>query len=70
MAAFFGMIANIDDNIGRLLARLDQLKLADDTIVIFMTDNGGTAGVPIFNAGMKGKKISLWEGGHRVPVSG
>jgi arylsulfatase len=32
-----------------------------------MTDNGGTAGVPVFNAGMKGHKVELWEGGHRVP---
>ncbi|TRZ97316.1 MAG: hypothetical protein D4R84_05555, partial [Rhodocyclaceae bacterium] len=33
----------------------------------FMTDNGGTVGVPVFNAGMKGGKVTLWEGGHRVP---
>jgi len=67
VASFFGMIANIDENIGRLDALLGERGLRDDTIVIFMTDNGGTAGVPVFNAGMRGKKIDLWEGGHRVP---
>ena len=39
----------------------------DNTILIFMTDNGGTVGVPVFNAGMRGKKIHLYDGGHRVP---
>ena len=67
VASFFGMIANIDENVGRLDAFLRETRLWDNTIVIFMTDNGGTAGVPVFNAGMKGKKIDLWEGGHRVP---
>jgi hypothetical protein len=46
---------------------LDEEELADDTILIFMTDNGGTAGVPVFNAGMRGKKGSAYDGGHRVP---
>jgi arylsulfatase A-like enzyme len=67
VAAFFGMIANIDDNMGRLDAFLREAGLWDNTILIFMTDNGGTVGVPIFNAGMRGKKIDLWDGGHRVP---
>lgn len=66
-ARFFGMIANIDENMGRLEAFLRDTGLQDNTILIFMTDNGGTAGVPVFNAGMRGKKITLWEGGHRVP---
>lgn len=65
--AFFGMIANIDENLGRLDRMLAETGLRDNTILIFMTDNGGTAGVKIYNAGMKGKKITLWEGGHRVP---
>lgn len=67
-AAFYGMCENLDDNVGRLLARLDELKLADDTIVLFLTDNGGTAGVKIYNAGMRGGKTSLHEGGSRVPL--
>ena len=67
VASFFGMIANIDENMDRLDAFLRETGLYDNTIVIFMTDNGGTAGVPVFNAGMRGQKMDLWEGGHRVP---
>lgn len=63
---FFGMIANIDDNLGRLETFLAENGLRDNTILIFVTDNGGTVGVPVFNAGMKGGKVTLWEGGHRA----
>jgi len=66
-AKFFGMIENIDDNFGRLLARLDEWGIARDTLVIFMTDNGGTVGVKIFNAGMRAQKATPYEGGVRVP---
>ncbi|MHC5056243.1 MAG: sulfatase-like hydrolase/transferase, partial [Planctomycetota bacterium] len=51
---FYGMIRNIDDNMGRLMKRLDELGLAQDTILIFMTDNGTAAGN--FPAGMRGRK--------------
>jgi len=68
VAKFFGMIENIDDNFGRLLAKLDEWGIARDTLVIFMTDNGGTAGVKIFNAGMRGQKVTPYEGGTRVPA--
>lgn len=65
-ARFFGMIANIDDNVGRLLEKLAAWKLDENTLVIFMTDNGGTAGANVFNAGMRGAKVTPWEGGTRV----
>jgi arylsulfatase len=65
-AAFFGMITNIDDNMGLLMRKLDEWKLADNTLLIFMTDNGTARGT--FNAGMKGKKGSPDEGGSRVPL--
>lgn len=65
LASFYGMLANFDENLGRMLARLDELGLAENTIVIFMTDNGTAAGG--FNAGMRGRKGSEYEGGHRVP---
>jgi len=68
VAAFFGMCENIDDNVGRLLAVLDELGIAKDTIVLFLTDNGGTAGVKLYNAGMRGGKTSVHEGGCRVPL--
>jgi len=66
VAKFFGMIANIDDNVGLLLAKLKEWGLEKDTLVIFMNDNGGTAGVPIFNAGMRGQKVTPWLGGTRA----
>ncbi|MDZ4818906.1 MAG: arylsulfatase [Planctomycetota bacterium] len=64
---FYWMIENIDDNFGQLLAFLEKQGLAENTLVIFMTDNGGTAGVPIFNAGMRGSKGTECQGGVRVP---
>jgi arylsulfatase len=64
---FFGMVLNIDENMAKLDDFLRAEGLRDDTILIFMTDNGGTAGVPVFNAGMRGAKMTLYEGGHRVP---
>jgi arylsulfatase len=63
---FFGMIANIDDNLGRLLAKLRAWGLEQNTLVIFMNDNGGTAGVNTFNAGLRGSKGSPWLGGTRA----
>lgn len=65
LARFYGMITNIDENIGRLMELLRTLNLESRTILIFMTDNG-TAGSG-FNAGMRGKKGSQYDGGHRVP---
>ena len=67
-AKFFGMIENIDSNFGVLLEKIDEWKLSDQTLVIYLaSDNGGTAGVRIFNAGMRGGKGTAWEGGTRVP---
>ncbi|WP_084427432.1 arylsulfatase [Roseimaritima ulvae] len=74
---FYGMIANFDHNLDILRKRLKELDLADNTILVFMTDNGtanggkfnGLTSEPTagFNAGMRGKKSSIYEGGHRVP---
>jgi len=64
--AFFGMITNIDDNVGRLLAKLTEWGIEKNTLVIFMNDNGGTAGVGVFNAGMRGSKNSPYNGGTRA----
>jgi len=66
VAKFFGMIANIDDNVGRLLAKLGEWGIERDTLVIFMNDNGGTAGVSVHNAGMRGAKVTPWLGGTRA----
>jgi arylsulfatase A-like enzyme len=64
-AKIYGMVENIDDNVGRLLHRLDELKLSDNTVVIFLTDNGPQQ--PRYNAGMFQRKGSTHEGGIRVP---
>ncbi len=66
-AIFLGMIANIDENVGKMRAFLEEQGVAEDTIFIFTTDNGTAGGEKIFNSGMRGKKGSNFEGGHRVP---
>lgn len=69
-ADFYGMITNIDDNVGRLREHLRRLGLGDNTILVFMTDNGTAAGYrgdKGHNAGMRGTKGSEYDGGHRVP---
>lgn len=65
-ANFFGMIHNIDENVGKLLDQLQRLSLTEDTLVIFMNDNGGTAGVKVYNAGMRNGKNTPWLGGTRA----
>jgi arylsulfatase A-like enzyme len=76
MDAFYGMITNIDTNLGRLIDQLEEWKLTENTILIFMTDNGTAAGLAKskssdgwtgFNSGMRGTKGSQYDGGHRVP---
>ena len=67
-ASFLGMIVNIDENMGLLMNKLEEWDLAKDTLVIFMTDNGSARGAGIYNAGMKGAKGSVDEGGSRVPL--
>jgi arylsulfatase A-like enzyme len=73
---FYGMIANIDENIKKLREFLEKEGLAKNTVLVFMTDNGTAAGVNVdknervilgYNSGMSGKKGSTFEGGHRVP---
>jgi arylsulfatase B len=64
---FFGMIANIDENVGLLRDFLDEQHLTDNTIFIFTTDNGTSSGAKIFNSQMRGAKGSPYDGGHRVP---
>ncbi len=65
VANIYGMLENIDENVGRILQRLDELKLADNTIFIFMTDNGATN--QEYTAGLRNQKASVYEGGIRSP---
>jgi len=78
---FYGMITNIDENIGNLRTYLREQQIDRNTIFIFLTDNGTANGIILdgehwsdglptaygFNAGMHGKKGSPYDGGHRVP---
>ena len=70
IAEFYGMITNIDDNMGKLMKLLEQEEIADNTILVFMTDNGTAGGLKNgrgYDGGMRGRKGSEYDGGHRVP---
>jgi arylsulfatase len=68
VASFFGMIENIDTNMGRLMKKLEEWGIADDTLVVFTTDNGTAAGAGVFNDRMRAQKGSPYRGGTRVPA--
>jgi arylsulfatase A-like enzyme len=61
----YAMVENIDDNLGRLFRKLNELNLTENTLVIFMTDNGPQQ--VRYVAGMRGRKGSVYQGGVRVP---
>jgi len=64
---FLATISRFDQNMGRLRDFLLDNNLNENTIIIFLTDNGTSGGNTIYNANMRGKKGSVYEGGHRVP---
>ena len=69
-AVYAGMIQEMDEAVGRVLKKLDDLKLADRTIVVFTSDNGGLStaeGSPTCNLPLRAGKGWNYEGGHRVP---
>ncbi len=61
----YAMVSNIDDNVGRVLAKLEELGLKENTMVVFMTDNGPQQ--RRYVAGMRGRKGFVYRGGTRVP---
>ncbi len=62
----YGMVSNIDDNIKRILKKLEETDLDDNTIIIFLTDNGPQQNR--YRAGYRGRKGSVYEGGIKVPA--
>jgi arylsulfatase A-like enzyme len=66
LASFYGMIHNIDENVGKLLEKLAEWGIDRNTLVIFMNDNGTAAGHTVYRAGMRGNKGTAWLGGTRA----
>lgn len=69
---YYGTVTNMDENVGRVLRKLDELSIADRTLVIFSSDNGPEDHSFAYSAGssggLRGEKTQLWEGGIRVPM--
>ena len=65
-ARIYGMVDVIDQNLGRLLKAIDDEGLRENTVVVFMTDNGGVS--TYHKCGLRGNKGSVYEGGVRVPL--
>ena len=65
LSSVYGMVENMDENIGRILQKVEECDLTEETIVIFFSDNGPNT--DRYNGGMKGRKGSVDEGGVRVP---
>ena len=64
---YAGLIESVDDAMGTLLRKLDELKLSDRTVIVFTSDNGGLLGCTS-NAPLRVGKGSAYEGGVRVPL--
>ncbi len=65
---YSAMVTHMDHEIGKLLQLMDSLKMADNTVVLFMSDNGAELNHGGFNGELRGGKLTEWEGGVRVPA--
>ena len=63
-----GMTLPIDEGVGQLRKTLNELGIAEDTLILFFSDNGGTREGPSSSPDLRGMKGSVYEGGHRVPA--
>lgn len=66
---YAGLVQALDDNVGRILDKLEAEGLARDTLVVFTNDNGGQTMTGADNGVLRGRKGQLWEGGIRVPMA-
>jgi arylsulfatase A-like enzyme len=67
---YAAMVSAVDDGVGRLLAKLREVGIEEDTLVFFLSDNGGpTDANASDNSPLRGKKSDVWEGGWRVPFA-
>ncbi len=66
-AVYAAMIKSVDESVGRVMARLEDLGISDNTVIIFMSDNGGLA-TATSNAPLRAGKGTLYEGGVREPM--
>ncbi len=67
---YAAMVSAVDDGVGRMLDKLEELKLEENTLVFFLSDNGGpTSANASDNRPLRGGKSEVWEGGFRVPFA-
>jgi arylsulfatase A-like enzyme len=67
---YAAMVSVMDDGVGRLLNKLEELDLEDNTVIFFLSDNGGPSDANASNnSPLRGKKSDVWEGGFRVPFA-
>ena len=66
---YAAMVSAVDDGVGRLLDTLDELGLTDNTLVFFLSDNGGASNNGSINTPLRANKGTIYEGGMRVPFA-